>query len=382
MSSHSRYNQDRAPSRSRSQSRGRHQGDRYNDRQDRGGYSDRSARADRGGYPDRGDRYDDRSRGDRSDRYDDRSRGDRYADRSDRYDDRSRGDRYDDRSRGDRHAPRGDRYDDRDRDRGRDHSERSAAASGKWAAAAQAAESGSTGYRNWETVDDEPEDYNSSEWLTRKTKKVQDDSLQSSRRALQRLREAEQVAEQNLSTIDMQGEQLDRIERRLDETADVAKIADSKATHLQALNRFFLIPTFGLGKKTKQREDQLKSEQEERITQEESRRQDRDAARQDRDRMRREQMERTYQRGDSDRSYSTPSGWDRDEKEEEIDDNLDQMSSGLARLRMMATTMGDELTSQTDKLVRVQDKTDQLNDRVTNTTRKVEGMLDKKKGRK
>lgn len=75
----------------------------------------------------------------------------------------------------------------------------------RWAAAARAVEGeGSTGYNNWQTIDDEREDYDNSEWLERKTKAVQNDSVLSTRRAVQRLQESELLAASNLEILALQ----------------------------------------------------------------------------------------------------------------------------------------------------------------------------------
>jgi synaptosomal-associated protein 29 len=78
----------------------------------------------------------------------------------------------------------------------------------KWASAAtlsQSQHSGS-GEQGWnEQADLGPEDYNSSEWLSGKTKQVQNQSLQSSRRALERLHAAEDAGRRNLVTLANQG---------------------------------------------------------------------------------------------------------------------------------------------------------------------------------
>ena len=71
----------------------------------------------------------------------------------------------------------------------------------KWADAANSIEKNEAGYQSWQDVDQEPEDYNSSDWLTRKTKKVQNDSLNSTQRALSRVNEAHSVAQSNLSRL-------------------------------------------------------------------------------------------------------------------------------------------------------------------------------------
>lgn len=71
----------------------------------------------------------------------------------------------------------------------------------KWASAAASIESDYDGQRSWEHVDDEPEDFDSSSWLDRKTKKVQNDSLNTSRRALEKMENAQGIAQSNLSKL-------------------------------------------------------------------------------------------------------------------------------------------------------------------------------------
>jgi uncharacterized phage infection (PIP) family protein YhgE len=76
---------------------------------------------------------------------------------------------------------------------------------------------------------------------------------------------------------------------------------------------------------------------------------------------------------------STPSGLRRDEHEQEIDDNLGQISSGLARLKMMGLAMNDELDSQKDQIRRIQDGTDSTRDKVGQLNRKMDGLAKGKK---
>ncbi|KAJ3260533.1 hypothetical protein HK104_006872, partial [Borealophlyctis nickersoniae] len=99
-------------------------------------------------------------------------------------------------------------------------SPQSAAPANKWAAAAQAAEhqarTGSSAYNyNWQNIDEAPEDYNDSEWLSAKTKNIQNESLQSSRRALAKLNEAEGVGQSNLDKLNKQSGELQVMGRGL-----------------------------------------------------------------------------------------------------------------------------------------------------------------------
>lgn len=68
----------------------------------------------------------------------------------------------------------------------------------------------------------------------------------------------------------------------------------------------------------------------------------------------------------------------RDETEEEIDSNLDQISSGLARIRMMGQSMNAELSSQQGQMNRIYDKTAMSDERLGVANRKLNGIMGKK----
>ncbi|RKO90187.1 hypothetical protein BDK51DRAFT_21797 [Blyttiomyces helicus] len=245
----------------------------------------------------------------------------------------------------------------------------------RWEAAAQAAETGQQRtYKSWETVDDEPEDFDNSDWLDRKTKKVQNDSLMSTRRALQKMNDTEKTAERNLEKMNSQTEQLYKIENRLQGAEQHVKVSDAKADQLKTLNRFFLIPSWGSGK-TKRREEAARREAEERELIEQERRE------QEAERASRSARTAGFRgagghppRGSSS-SYSTPQGIDRDDTENEIDSNVDQLSAGLARLKMMGQTMNSELESQTLQVGRITDRTDRTGERLNNTNTKLNRIM-------
>ncbi|KAI8818622.1 uncharacterized protein EV422DRAFT_559589 [Fimicolochytrium jonesii] len=252
----------------------------------------------------------------------------------------------------------------------------------KWtSAAAQAAEGNyhhngplTTGYRSWETVDEEAEDYDSTEWLDRKTKKVQNDSLMSTRRAVERLNESDIIARENMVKLSGQSEQLYKAEGRVESATSHVKVSSAKADHLKSLNRFFMMPSFGSGK-AKKREALARKEAEERAANEDER------LRGDRERSKRlgkmEQLQdhQSY-RGSSKGTYTTAQDIERDEVEEEIDGNLDQLSSGLSRLKMIGQLMNEELSAQRGQVDRILDKSNVAQERLNVTTHKVQRLLD------
>ncbi|KAI8927218.1 hypothetical protein BC831DRAFT_453218 [Entophlyctis helioformis] len=301
------------------------------------------------------------------------------------------------------------------------------AATNKWAAAASAAERShqdptavatvtattqtATGYQY---RDDAPEDWDNSDWLDGRTKQVQHDSRDSTRRALQRLNAAQETAEYNVNKLNQQSEQLHNIERRLDRTEHQAKVSDAKADYLKAVNRFFMIPAFGAGK-AKRKEEELKKQEEadkfsgrsarERESEWDARnrRQDDYRSRYDAhaggsndslnsryDQSRSDDRSRSRSAGPNhhaggrsgnsyDRMYTTPHGIDRDDVEEEIDSNLNEISSGLSRLKMMGTAMNEELGFQRGQMSRIADRTDSTRDRVEILNRKVENVSGKRR---
>ncbi|KAJ3412719.1 Protein transport protein S9 plasma membrane t-SNARE [Chytridiales sp. JEL 0842] len=273
----------------------------------------------------------------------------------------------------------------------------------KWEAAAAAAESynqSGGAYRSWETVDDEPEDYENEEWLQRKTKKVQDDSLQTTRKALQKLTMAEQTAQGSLVKLNQQSEQLYNIEHRLDVADQHVKVSEAKTRELHSLNRFFMLPNFA-GKRTAKVEEKARLDMEEAERREAERKAkvqqvldsrgengyygsyDDDTSSSSSKSKKKDKKDKNApydpwaNRGPH---YTTPDGLERDEKEVEIDKNLDDISGGLARLKMMGMTMQGEINSQNSHISRIDDKTSMVRDRVDGLNKNLDKISGKKKG--
>lgn len=223
-------------------------------------------------------------------------------------------------------------------------------------------------YNAYASVHDEPEDWDSSDWVQRKTKQVQDDSLHSTRRALQRINDSENIAMNNMEMLNQQSEQLSNIETRLESTSAQAKVSDAKADHLKSLNRFFMIPSFG-GKKAKKREEQASIERKQYEAKLEEARMNREQQ------SRRQARDIANGRSSQTRFHTTPANIERDNVEEEIDSNLNDISSGLARLKMMSQTMNTEITQQNGRIDNIQDRTEKTNARIVNTTNKVNRII-------
>jgi synaptosomal-associated protein 29 len=236
----------------------------------------------------------------------------------------------------------------------------------KWGAAAEAAEKG--GPTRWQDDDRN----NDIEWLQEETRKTQQESVQSSRRALRRLNETQEMAENSLQMVNQQSEQLHRMERRMDEAGAGAKAADAKAKHLKSLNNFFFLPSFG-AKKAAKREEELKRQKEtQQFDNKYARERDAEwSKRSNRDVSSFEAPSRQYR--------TTPDGLERDEHEEEIDSNVSQISSGLSRLKAMGMAMNEELDVHSRQLDRLQQRTEYTRGRVDRLNSKVDQIVDKKR---
>ncbi|KAH6572388.1 hypothetical protein BASA60_006649 [Batrachochytrium salamandrivorans] len=224
----------------------------------------------------------------------------------------------------------------------------------RWANAASAAERSRHAPPGSRSYQDDEEDWDNSEWLQNKTKETQGESLSSTRRALQRLNETHATAQNNMGMMNQQSEQLHKIECRIDVAENQAKVNDAKVDHLKAVNRFFMLPSFGKGK-AKRREAKLKKQEEEGKPTSKHAHLQGPAGH--------TTASGAAQNGSRyDRIYTTPQGVDRDDVEEELDSNLNDISSGLSRLKMMGQAMNSELDSQTKQLNRIHDRTDSSRD--------------------
>lgn len=156
------------------------------------------------------------------------------------------------------------------------------------------------------------------------------------------------------------------VEKKLDITDRHVKSSDAKADQIKSLNKFFMLPSFGKAKKVRQREEKLKKEQEE----QELRFRERNDQHLANTQQLRNFSSPSSGRGGA-RNYTTPNGMERCEKEQEIDGNLDEISSGLSRLKMMGQAMNTELANQTQHIDKIYGKTNVTHDRLENSNRKL-----------
>ncbi|KAJ1566055.1 Protein transport protein S9 plasma membrane t-SNARE [Nowakowskiella sp. JEL0078] len=221
------------------------------------------------------------------------------------------------------------------------------------------------GYRN------EQEEY---EYLQQETRQTQQDSVESTRRALGMLYDTEDVARGNMEKLNLQSEKLNKIEGKLDEANQHIAVSEARTDHLKNLSRSFLLPTWG-AKKTSRKEAELVRKEEERAKRMEDSRAEQDNRR----KQFQGEYDRQYNEGRSNNShtrqhgvYTTPNGVERDDTEREIDSNLDLISGGLGRLKMMAQGMNNELENQHKQLDRISDGTSITNDKVNRARKRVD----------
>ncbi|KAK4052912.1 Protein transport protein S9 plasma membrane t-SNARE [Microbotryomycetes sp. JL221] len=212
---------------------------------------------------------------------------------------------------------------------------------------------------------------------------VKQESLASTRNAVRIAREAEETAR---ATLDKLGEQSDRLantERHL----DLAKAHNDRAVdetkELEALNRSIFRPNFNFNKASKRdkeerrilaRHNQEKDAREQTRREQFESRQRIDQAYQNMDRQAENSNAarlRARARGAERQRYQFEATASDDEVEDEIDNNLDEMSNVVGRLKMLATTAGQEVDAQNQKLGKLGNKVDVLDNNVVRSTQRL-----------
>ncbi|KAG0168162.1 Protein transport protein S9 plasma membrane t-SNARE [Apophysomyces sp. BC1034] len=238
------------------------------------------------------------------------------------------------------------------------------------------------GYGNYGAREEEDEDQEVS-GLKQQIRNVKNDTLASTRNALQKIHETEQTAGNTMTMLGQQSTQLANVDRNLDLSKAYSDRAASQASELKQLNRSIFIPVIKnpFTKGSRERKEL------------ESRRQDHAEHMQERDNIRQfeyesqarveaaqRQNERVaansgYRRGRSEadrRKYQFEEDEEDDAIEDEIDQNLDLLGGATARLRNMALTMNSELDSQNKQLDKVSKKVDPLSEKLVMTTHKLD----------
>ncbi|KAI8339200.1 hypothetical protein BC941DRAFT_373527 [Chlamydoabsidia padenii] len=215
--------------------------------------------------------------------------------------------------------------------------------------------------------------------LKKQIRDVKQDTLQSTRNALQKIHEAEQSASQSMNQLGAQSTQIANVNRNIDLAKAHSDRAASQADELKQLNRSIFIPVVKnpFNKSARQRRDieRLQADQAEHMEERDNIRQFEhesnariDQANRQNDRV---SSNAGYRRGRSEadrRRYQFEADEEDDAVEDEIDSNLDLLGGATARLKNMAMTMNDELDSQNKHLGKLNKKVDPISQKLVATT--------------
>ncbi|KAK7058944.1 Protein transport protein S9 plasma membrane t-SNARE [Paramarasmius palmivorus] len=223
------------------------------------------------------------------------------------------------------------------------------------------------------------------EGIKQQTRFVKQESASSTRNALRMAREAEETARNTLGRLGDQSERLANTERHLDVSKGHSQRADDKTDELKQLNRSIFRPVIVFNKDAKRAAREAKVQ--ERYEEE---RQEREKAMIDvRETQNRLGRAQTYGQDDGEGSGRFRSAQSQsarkeqrkrfqfeatasdDELEDEIDNNLDEISEVTKRLKALGSAMGQELDSQNKRIDNIEQKTVSLDNRIFRNTERL-----------
>jgi len=209
------------------------------------------------------------------------------------------------------------------------------------------------------------------------------ESLASTRNALRAAREAAEVGSNTLVKLGDQSERLANTERALDMTKAYNDRAADEAKEIKSLNRSIFRPNFSFNKTAKRDAAErkiLERHHEERNEREETRRQVFESRQRIGDTFRQAEMEdrsrQTSQRYGSQAAnqavsklqgrsrYQFEADEEDDQVEDEINQNLDEISALSKNLNLLARAAGEEVRTQNQKLDSLNYKTDRVDSKI------------------
>ncbi|EGO02893.1 hypothetical protein SERLA73DRAFT_131295 [Serpula lacrymans var. lacrymans S7.3] len=231
------------------------------------------------------------------------------------------------------------------------------------------------------------------EGIRQQTRYLKQESVNSTRNALRLAREAEETARGTLTRLGDQSEKLANTERHLDVAKGHTARAEDKTDELKQLNRSIFRPVITWNKDAKRaaKEQEIQQRYEEE-------RSEREKAMMDiRDTQNRLGRATTYGRQDDDdegispgggssrmrtaaqlsarkeqrKRYQFEAGASDDEIEDELDDNLEEVSNVTKGLKALGMAMGQELDRQNERIEVIDGKTRNLDNRVFRNTEKL-----------
>lgn len=198
------------------------------------------------------------------------------------------------------------------------------------------------------------------------SKQVQGDSLQTSRAALAKVRETEQIGAKTLTRLNEQGEQLDKAEKDINRADENMEVSYKAAKDLHKYNN--LIPIsfknmFG-GRKKKQVDESYEKQMKKIGKEEHKKTQVRE----------KEHGSNAFQWSTAKKKKETPDYLDAD-AEEEIDQNLDEISYAVHNLKNVSLTMNQELDKQDAQVKRIEATTVHTDHKIVRTEKKISKFL-------
>ncbi|KAF8653664.1 hypothetical protein AX16_003815 [Volvariella volvacea WC 439] len=241
------------------------------------------------------------------------------------------------------------------------------------------------GYRPPPREGEETED--DVEGIKRDMRWVKQESVNSTRNALRLAREAEETGRNTLLRLGDQSEKLANTERHIDVAKGHNARAEDHANELKKLNRSIFRPAISFNKDSKRAAQEAKIQQ-----RYEDEREEREKSMLDiRESQNRIGRAAGYGQGEDDGGFGAgPARGQRtaaqmeqrkryqfeqtasdDELEDELDDNLNEISDVTKKLKALGMAMGQEIDTQNQRIDRIGEKVDKTDMALNSTTRKL-----------
>ncbi|KAA8907526.1 plasma membrane snare protein-like protein [Sphaerosporella brunnea] len=223
--------------------------------------------------------------------------------------------------------------------------------------------------------EEEEEDVNAIKQQIRFTKQ---ESVSSTRNALRIASQAEETGRNTLTRLGQQGERLYNTEKNLDVAAAHNVVAAEKARELKTLNRSMFAVHMNNPLRSKSRAE---AEEQKILDRHQNQREERERTRQfgyeSRDRVGRALNQNGKPGGGTKASLAERSKYQfeadesDDEKEKEIEHNLDQLQSVTGRLKNLAMATGEEVDRQNQQINQIMGKSDNVDNQITITHHRI-----------
>ncbi|KAI0307834.1 synaptosome-associated proteinsynaptosomal-associated protein 25 [Multifurca ochricompacta] len=215
------------------------------------------------------------------------------------------------------------------------------------------------------------------EGIKEQTRFLKQEGVNSTRNALRMAREAEETARNTINRLGSQSEKLANTERHLDVSKGHSQRAEDRTDELKQLNRSIFRPVITFNKDAKRAAQEAKIQQryeEERDEREKAMmdiRETRTEIGEGLNGRRQKSPAQLALKKEQRKRYQFEATASDDDLEDELDDNLGEISDVTKRLKALGMAMGQELDKQNDRIERIEEKTVSLDNRVFRNTEKV-----------